>query len=472
MTAFDIAVLGGGPAGMTAAIAAAAYARVMLIDEHARPGGQVYRAPASSLRPLGADAAAGDAMRRALGASGATLRNAVRAWSVGGGPLVARGEPAAPFRIDLCDDAGTSHMTARALIVCAGAHERVIPFAGWTLPGVVGLAAATILLKSQGVVPGRRVVVAGTGPLLAAVAAGILDKGGSVAAVVDASARGQWVRSLPALSTQPSQLLRGTQWLARIVRAGVPVLAAHRILRAAGADGVEAVEVAPLQGGQTREIPCDAVCVGHGLVPATEATRIFGARHVFDPGRGGWIPVLDAGQRTTVQNLYAAGDGAGIRGAAMAEISGRAAALSALADLGLCADAQPARGSRMPRPGSAAFADAIASLMRPPGALVDAIPPDCVVCRCEDVTRGEIETAIDTGAADLNQIKHFTRCGMGPCQGRMCGEAAAELMARRLGGREAVGQWTARLPLRPVPLEAMLGEFDYGDIPIPVPAPI
>ena len=104
-------------------------------------------------------------------------------------------------------------------------------------------------------------------------------------------------------------------------------------------------------------------------------------------------------------------------------------------------------------------------------ALVEAIPADCVVCRCEDVTRREIEAALDDGARDLNQIKQFTRCGMGPCQGRMCGETAAELAARRLGGREAAGLWTPRIPLRPVPMAALLGEFAYDDIPIPAPAP-
>jgi bacterioferritin-associated ferredoxin len=104
--------------------------------------------------------------------------------------------------------------------------------------------------------------------------------------------------------------------------------------------------------------------------------------------------------------------------------------------------------------------------------LVSAIAPETVVCRCEGVTRAEIDAALDDGAEDMNQLKQFTRCGMGPCQGRVCGEAAAELVALRVGGREHAGFATGRLPLRPVPMEAVLGEFDYADIPAPKAAPI
>ena len=118
------------------------------------------------------------------------------------------------------------------------------------------------------------------------------------------------------------------------------------------------------------------------------------------------------------------------------------------------------------------FADAMAGLMRFRPGMLDGIAGDTVVCRCEDVTRDEIETAIASGANEVNQLKHFTRCGMGPCQGRMCGEIAAELVAARVGSREAAGQWTARPPLRPVPLSGVLGEFRYEDIPIPEPAPL
>jgi len=477
MTArYDIAVLGGGPAGMAAATLAAQHgASTALLDENGAPGGQVYRAPAPGLAlPATPDSRDGDALRAALAASGATVRTGVRVWSFGGGPLVASGEAASDFRLDIFSASQVESIAARALILCPGTHERVMPFPGWTLPGVIGLAAATVLLKAEGVLPGKRVVVAGTGPLLAAVAAGILKAGGSVAAVVDAAPRGAWLSALPALASRPDLLARGAGWLAKILRAGVPVFSASRISRADGDAAVSAVDVVPLGGGAGRRIDCDALCIGHGLVPATEVSRLYHAAHRFAAPRGGWLPVLDAWQRTSVRLLYAAGDGAGIAGAAAAPHSGRIAALAALQDLGKLDAARvgtAAAASRQALAQAEKFGATMASLMTPPPALLAAIPPDTVVCRCEDVTRAEIDAAAEAGARDLNQLKQFTRCGMGPCQGRMCGEAAAGLLAARVGSREAVGWFTPRVPLRPVPLAILLGDFDYADIPTPPPAP-
>jgi NADPH-dependent 2,4-dienoyl-CoA reductase/sulfur reductase-like enzyme len=475
---WDIAVLGAGPAGMAAATEAARRgAKVVLLEESPAPGGQVYRAaPPGFVVPPDPDRRAGDALRAALAASGAALRLGHRVWGLGGGPLVPQGAAPAPFRVDaLPPDGAPLTLEARALVLCPGTHERIIPFPGWTLPGVIGLAAATILLKAQGVLPGRRVVVAGAGPLLYAVAAKLLKAGAEVAAIADLATRGEWARALPALAARPDLLARGLAWRAALATKGVPVLPAHTVIAAEGAQAVERVRVQPLAGGTAESFDCDALCIGHGLVPATEATRVFRAAHRYARESGGWVPVLDADRRTSVKLLYVAGDGGGVRGAAAAPEAGRLAALAALRDLGLLDGHAHARARRRPAleqwraaQGGAAMARMMA--LRP--ALVEAIAPETVVCRCEGVTRAEIEAALDDGAADMNQLKQFTRCGMGPCQGRVCGEAAAELVARRIGGRERAGFATGRLPLRPVPMEAVLGAFDYADIPVPAPAPL
>jgi NADPH-dependent 2,4-dienoyl-CoA reductase/sulfur reductase-like enzyme len=422
------------------------------------------------------DRRAGDALRAALAASGAEVLTGHRVWGVGGGPLVPAGEEAAPFRLDaLPADGPPLTIEARALVLCPGTHERLIPFPGWILPGVVGLAAATILLKAQGVLPGRRVVVAGAGPLLYAVAAKLLRAGAEVPAVVDLAATAEWRRALPALAWRPDLLARGAAWRAFLKLAAVRVLPAHRIVAAEGGAALERVRIAAIGSGDGEEIDCDALCISHGLVPATEATRCFRAQHRYAPEDGGWVPVLDADRRTSVTRLYVAGDGGGVRGAAAAPAAGRLAALAALLDLGrLSAPAhaearrQPAREFRR----AARTGSAMARMMALRPALVAAIPDETVVCRCEGVTRGEIASALADGAADMNQLKQFTRCGMGPCQGRVCGEAAAEIVAAHVGGREAAGFATGRLPLRPVPMEALLGDFDYADIPVPKPAPI
>jgi NADPH-dependent 2,4-dienoyl-CoA reductase/sulfur reductase-like enzyme len=475
---YDIAVLGAGPAGMAAATEAARRgARVVVLEESPAPGGQVYRAPpAGFVVPKDADAREGDALRAALAASGAEVRTGCRVWGLGGGPLVPLGQDSAPFRLDALDAAGGAFtLEARALVLCPGTHERIIPFPGWTTPGVIGLAAATILLKAQGLLPGRRVVVAGAGPLLYAVAAKLLKGGAQVAAVADLAATGEWLRALPALAARPDLLARGAAWRAKLVAKGVKVLAAHRVVSAEGGDALARVRVAPLAGGAEQAIDCDALCIGHGLVPATEATRAFRAAHRYERPSGGWVPVLDGDRRSSVARLYVAGDGGGIRGAAAAPAAGRLAALAALHDLGLLDAAQHAAARAAPAAEHARASRtgaAMAAMMALRPALVALIPPETTVCRCEGVTRAEIEAALEDGAEEMNQLKQFTRCGMGPCQGRVCGEAAAELVAMRVGGREKAGFATGRLPLRPVPMQALLGEFDYADIPVPAAAPI
>ncbi|MBP0463073.1 FAD-dependent oxidoreductase [Roseomonas sp. PWR1] len=472
---FDLAVLGGGPAGMAAATEAASRgARTVLLEESPLPGGQVYCAPPQGfVAKPDRDRRDGDALRAALAASGAELRTGCRVWGLGGGPLVPAGADALPFTLSaLGADGVPFEVSARALILCCGTHERIIPFPGWTLPGVIGLAAATILLKAQGMLPGRRVVVAGAGPLLYAVAAKVLAGGAAVAAVADVATRGEWLRALPALAARPDLLAQGAAWRARLLAAGVPVLSGARVVAAEGDDVLSRVRI--LARGVERVVEADALCVGHGLVPATEATRLFRARHLHRPEDGGWVPMLDEGQRTSVRFLYAAGDGAGVRGAAAAPASGRIAALAALADLGIGEGHEARRAEQAAALARATRAGAaMARMMALRPEMVAAVPREAIVCRCEGVTRAAIEQAAADGAATLNQLKHHTRCGMGPCQGRMCGEAAAALLADARGVPVAeVGFATGRMPLRPVPMDAILGRFDYADIPVPAPAPI
>lgn len=464
-----LAVLGAGPAGVAAAVAAAECGlSVVVIDEQPRAGGQVYRAPPASWpEAAGPEAREGAALRAALAASGAVHLAGRRLWSI---------LPDDGFRLALIGDAGPEEVTAARLVVAAGTTERVVPFPGWTLPGVIGLAAATVLLKAQKTRPGDRVLVAGRGPLLLAVAAGIVAGGGTVVAVVDGAGRADWLAAAPAMAARPDLLRRGAAWRLALARAGVPILRRHAVVEAQGTETVSAVTVAPvardgsLRPGPQRYFAVDAVCVADDLTPSVEAPRLLRAAHRFDRALGGWVPEADADGRTSLPGLYVAGDGAGIRGAAAAALHGRLAGLAAAADSGATI---PDDGAALRRAHARAarFGGAMAGLTALRPARVASIPPATVVCRCEDVTRAEIDAALDAGAREVSQLKHFTRCGMGPCQGRMCGEVAAELVAARVGGREKAGTWTARPPLRPVPLDTLVGDFTYADIPIPPPAP-
>lgn len=466
----DIAVLGAGPAGMAAATTAArGGARTVILDENPKPGGQVYRAPAEGIAPHGPDWKIGETLRDELSISGAQFFGSCRVWTIAKEPLGC--DVPGAFRLDVLGPVDAFAITARTLILCPGTHERVVPFPGWTLPGVMGLAAGTILLKSQSVLPGRRVVVAGAGPLLGAVGAGLIEAGAKVAALIDLASKRAWVAAVPGLAAHPPLLFRGIRWARTISRHRVTILSGSRVAEAFGDDQIRMVAVEPVLGRQKRrEFSCDALLVGHGLTPATEASRLLGAEHVYRPERGGWVPVLDDHQRSSVPGLYIAGDGAGVTGAHAAPITGRTAALAALSDIELTKTPVSSTQRQLRR--SRTFAAALSTVWRVPGQLLAAIPNECIVCRCEDVTREELETAIDAGARDLNQLKHFTRAGMGPCQGRMCGETVADLLAARVGSREQVGCFTPRLPLRPVTLNRVIGEFSYNDIPIPSPAPI
>ncbi|WP_156323436.1 NAD(P)/FAD-dependent oxidoreductase [Bosea sp. AAP35] len=471
----DLIVIGAGPAGAAAALAACRSGlSVVLLDEAAAPGGQVYRAPPPGLSVAperqGADERLGDALRDQVAASAVMWRGGARVWSISDA-----------FRVDAVMASGNESFTAPRLVAATGAHERLVPFPGWTMPGVIGLAAATILLKSQGMVPGRRTVVAGCGPLLAAVAAKIVAGGGIVAAVVDLAGPGDWLKALPRMASRPDLLRQGLGWALKLGAARVPVLFRHTVTSVSGEEGCEAVTVAPvdaegrLTGGRSRVFEADALAIGHGLVPGSEIPKLLRAAHRYAPEAGGWAPERDAFGRCSVAGLYAVGDGAAVAGAEPARLSGHLAGLAVAHDAGRLTPAafeREAASVQAERDRMLVFAGAINRLMRARPAMVEALAPETVICRCEDVRRGEIEAAIAAGAREINQLKHFTRCGMGPCQGRMCGETAATLLARHVGSREAVGYWTGRPPLRPVPLADLLGQFDYADIPVPTPAPL
>jgi bacterioferritin-associated ferredoxin len=376
---------------------------------------------------------------------------------------------------------GPSEIRSTVLLCATGTYERVVPFPGWTLPGVIGLGAATVLLKSQKALPGRRIVVAGCGPLLPLVAASVLEVYGTVVAMVDLNGPSDLWRAAGSAWRKPRLAGRGLGWLARLALARVPVYWRHAVAAVMGRHGVEEVRIVPVDrswrprpGAAGRTLEADTLAIGHGLVPGTEVTRLLGAAHEYRPAVGGWVARLTADLETTVPGLYVAGDGGGVAGADAAGHRGRLAALAAARSLGRLDDDTFAREAGPVRAALAraeSFGAGMASLMAPRPGLIDTVTADSVVCRCEDVTRGELENALDQQAGDLNQLKAWTRCGMGPCQGRMCAETAAELLARRASGGPRPEPWTPRPPIRPVDIGTLTGPVVYSEIPLPPPAP-
>lgn len=496
--AHDVIVLGAGPAGATAAIEAARLgASVALVDEADAAGGQVWRAaPGVRVMAHEPEREAGDALRAALAAACTDVRDAQGVQGVQG--VQGAGSAGGVTRIDAhfgsrvwhasrdegiftvhaAGPRGPVMLQARAVIVAGGAQERHVPVAGWERPGVIGLAAATVLLKAQRMLPGREVVVAGAGPLLLAVAAGIVKGGGRVAAVIDANPRAAWLRGWRGLASRPDLVVRGALWLRVLLAHRVPLLSASVIESIEGTPSVTRVSVVPFDAHatstpQARTVDCDSVCLGFGLSPSTDLTRLLGARHAFDAGRGGWHVAVDDAQRTSVDGLFACGDATGIAGAAAAPWSGRVAAMAAVSYLGLSSGdasqhAMQSLASRRDR--AARFGSAMTQLGKVADTVLAQVRPDTLVCLCERLPRATLDAAIGEGARSLGELKSATRCGMGPCGGRLCMDNAAGLLTLATGAsRASLGQPTARPPLRPVGLDELAGPDDeQGGAALPV----
>ncbi|HVE49235.1 MAG TPA: 2Fe-2S iron-sulfur cluster-binding protein [Casimicrobiaceae bacterium] len=476
-TARDVLVLGAGPAGVAAAVEAHAQGlRVGVIDENPAPGGQVYRiAPGIASRRVESERIHGDAMRAALDSIDAARHFDARVWHVE--------HVEGHWSVHLVDRGHARTLRARALIVATGAQERHLPFEGWTRAGVMGLAAATVMLKVQRMLPGRDVIVAGAGPLLLFVAKTIVESGGRVAAVIDAQPLSAWFAQAFALASRLDLALRGVDWIRTLRRHRVPWHASHIVQSVGGESPSLNATVVPVdRDGKVRTdrpsitVGGDVLCCGYGLMPATDVSRLVRASHRFDATRGGWQVVVDDDQRCDRPFLYAAGDGAGVVGAACAPWQGRIAALRAALDLGCIPERTYASASaamKQKRDAAERFGAAMTRVANVGDGAIAAIAPATIVCQCERITRASLDAAIDDGAITLNDLRTATRCGMGPCGGRLCEDAAARLITVRTGrARAEVGQVTGRPPLRPVDLDVLAGAFDYDTLPIAAPSPL
>ncbi len=446
-----LAVIGAGPAGLAAALAAAeAGVRVALIDAAAEPGGQFYRQSAPRLgarRPQALHHAwrTWRRLRARLDAQVADGRISYlrdrQVWLV---------EPGFTVHTLLGrTQGGSAAVRADAVLLATGGYEQVLPFPGWTLPGVVTAGGAQAMLKGGLVLPGRTAVVAGTGPLLMPVAAGLAAAGARVAALVEAAGPRGFVRQAPTLLAHPGKLAEGATYAARLARHRVPVRWRRAVVAAHGTDRLEAVSVAG-PGGVERRIACDTLAVGHGMLPHTDLAEALGAR-VLASG-----VLVDAEQRTTVAGLWAAGEATGIGGSGLALAEGEIAGRSIAARLG-GAEPDPADWTAAARARTRLrrFAAALDTVYVPQPGWVERVSDDTVLCRCEEVPASAVREAVaGLGATDLRTVKLLTRAGMGWCQGRICAPGVAGVAGCPTGA--------SRRPFaRPVPL----GVLADGDSP-------
>jgi NADPH-dependent 2,4-dienoyl-CoA reductase/sulfur reductase-like enzyme len=466
-----IVIVGAGPAGVRAAeTLVAAGVKPIVIDENARWGGQIYRQPPAnggferSKKTLyGFEAHKAEALHSTMAALLPHLdyRPDTLAWACEAG------------RLDTLHAGRELRVPFSHLIIASGATDRVLPVPGWTLPGVYTLGAAQVALKAQGCAIGRRVVLAGTGPLLYLVAYQYVKAGAQVMAVLDTSPLSQQIAAAPKLARLPSTFAKGLYYVGWLKTHGVRIERNVTLVGIRGVDGVQALEWrTSREGSPTETIACDAVGVSFGLKPETQLADLAGCRFRFDATNRCWLPEVDPAGRSSVRGLYLAGDGAGIAGADAAELAGRRAALALLDDLGI---AHP-RGPGMPDAASierslkriAVFREGIETAFAPPAKCASQWPDDMTVCRCEEVDAGTLRRCIRDGEAnEINRLKALTRVGMGRCQGRMCGEAALTLLAEETGqSLDAVGRLRSQPPVKPIPLSPEMVADDIADIPV------
>ena len=455
---YDIAIIGSGPAGMSAAIRASdAGASVIVLDEKPRSGGQIYRnvdaSPLAQPEILGTDYLKGREITHAFHQCHAEHISAANVWHVGdSGELL--------FSL-----AGETHrITARQIIVATGAMERPFPIPGWHLPGVMSAGSAQVMLKSDGLVY-EGAVFAGTGPLLYLIVAQYLRLGVKVKALVDTTTKQNYVSSLANITgalSAPSMLVKGLSLMNEIRKAGVKVYRFAEGLSVQGADQCQGLSFT--QAGRQHHIDTDHLFLHQGVIPNLNMTQALGLKHQWSEQQLCWKPQLDKWSTSSKDLIAVAGDSSGIVGADSSAAMGRICALGQLLKMGLINEEQAEQEAASDFHFMAkqqVFRRFIDRLYRPADAHRKPSADNTVVCRCEERTVKDLKQGFALGGQEPNQLKSITRCGMGPCQGRMCGHTVSELLSEwRSQSVADVGYYRLRSPMRLISLQELSGMND------------
>jgi NADPH-dependent 2,4-dienoyl-CoA reductase/sulfur reductase-like enzyme len=452
---FDLAIIGAGPAGMAAAITARECGlSVLVVDENAAPGGQVFRAAelAGADPALARDMAPGLELIARFRALDITYRAGSTLWML---------EPDTGT-LSLAHQGETTEVTAERIMLATGAQERPVPIPGWTLPGVMSAGAAQIALKTAGMVPSGKVVLAGQGPLMWLLANQLI-RAGVMPVLVE-------TRTRPILRTALEQggifsgfpqLAKGIGLILRARQAGMRVLTGAKHLRAEGSARVQGLR---FEGGFE---PCDTLLLHEGVMPSTHISMAIGLEHVWDAQQICWRPKLDVFGASSHARIAVAGDGAAIAGWEAAVATAQLAVLDAALRLGRLSRAD--RDSRAEVSAEAllqarALRPFLDALYAPSQEILAPAEESTIICRCEEVTAGSLRWAAAIGATGPNQAKAYLRCGMGPCQGRLCGPTVAAVIAEtRNVPVEEVGHFRPRAPYKPITVAELGGAHQAAD---------
>ena len=441
-----VLIVGAGPAGTRAAETLVAHGvSPIVVDEGGRSGGQIYRRPPEGFgRPAAAlygfEARKAQAVHAALDGLRERIdyRPNTLIWNIGGGVAQTLGP------------AGIERIGFDAVVLATGAMDRVIPFPGWTLPGVFTMGGSQVALKAQGCAIGNPVVFMGTGPLLYLVAYQYAHAGARVAAVLDTSRASQAIPVLPGLLTGGRTFAKGLWYMTWPRLNGISVRRGITPVAAEGESALKAVRYRDRRGREHR-IACTGLGIGYSVKSEVQLAELTGCEMAFDPLAQQWLPQADEEGRALEGSVYLAGDGAGVAGADAAEVRGRLAALALLADKGIAIDRALQASLRAKLRRIMRFRNALERALPTPFHLARSLPDETVICRCEAITAGDIRQGRALEPAEMNRAKAFTRVGMGRCQGRVCGPAAAQILAAARGCPvEEVGRLRGQAPVKPL----------------------
>ncbi len=464
-TSCDFLVIGAGPAGMAAAATAARLGlSTLLVDEQPAPGGQIYRAVESRDETTAsvsqADWESGAALAKEFRASGAAYHSSTQVWQL-------EKEQEKDRKVYVTDGVKAACIEARRVLIATGAMERPVPIPGWTLPGVMTVGAAQILYKTSHWIPPGGTWIAGSGPLLWLYAAQMLDAGGKIAGILDTTPAANYLRALrhgAGALRNLSYVQRGRALQQRVRAAGMPVIKSVAALEAKETNGGGQLTAVRYRiSGQWHEKPASMLLLHHGVVPNVHATLSLDAAHRWDDVQRCFAPAVDLWGNTSVKDYVVAGDCAGIVGAEASALQGRLAALEAARALGVISETQRDTQAAPLRLQLACHLPIRPFLDRLFAPRENLLQPrdDVLVCRCESITARQIRDTVALGCLGPNQMKAFTRCGMGPCQGRMCGLAAAEVIAHARGvSAGEVGVFNVRPPLKPISIGELAALVD------------
>ncbi len=458
----EVVVVGAGPAGLSAALQASlAGATVTVVDEYARPGGQYFKQPPAAFKLLD---------RSAMGRNyqvGVDLMTQVEHGKIEVLSDTLVWGAFEPGILEIYRDGECQRIRAERMVLATGAYDRPIAFPGWTLPGVITAGAAQTLLKNQWVVPGSRVLMAGSGPFQLPVAAQLIKAGATVVTLLEAGKVGNWLTRVPAVWRHLDKVNEAKDYLAALLKARVDTRFGWTVVEARGDGQVEQAVIAHLDDnwkpvpGTEQILDVDTICLGFGFIPSLQLPRLLGCKSRWDADLSAWVTEHDADQRTSVAGVFVAGETTGIGGHDVAMGEGAVAGVMAAVDLGkLSASAAEKMllKTRSELKNQREFADFLNRTFTIRPGIYEMIRDDTILCRCEEVTAGEVAASAQEWNGSLRTIKQLTRAGMGNCQGRICASLVAQIAARASGKSvEEIGLDTPRPPIKPIPLEALAG---------------